>query len=156
MISSKLCSGICFDEDEQILHKKNFVQSFLYDVIYHIITLCLLLQMLNPTRKCTIVWVRAWMVLFFSLNRTTGFGLPLPPPFTIFTIHHQMWILGHCFRLSFTVTAAVVAHFSSSPFFCVLSVHVIFEFSMWTTFANNVIFSLHYVETHANLKQPFR
>lgn len=32
---SKLCSGICFGEDEQILHKI-FVQSFLYDVICYI------------------------------------------------------------------------------------------------------------------------
>lgn len=91
---SKLCSGICFDEDEQILHQI-FVQSFLYDVIYYIILLCLLLQVLNHTRRCTSVSVNG---RFFFIEQNNRILLAYR-----YHHHNQIWILGHCFRFSFTI-----------------------------------------------------
>lgn len=101
----------------------------------------------EPYSKCVQMWVWMFFFLHWRNNRILLAVLPLP---LTFTIHHQMWILGHCFRFSFTVAVALL--FITLVFF---SVHIVFEFSMWTTFANNAVFSLHYVETHANLISLF-
>lgn len=140
---SKLCSGICFGEDEQILHKI-FVQSFLYDVICYIMlcyvcfSKCWTLPEMSASVSASVNGI-----FFHWIEQQDTVGLPLPPPPSPSNMDFRP-LLPLLFHRRCCCSIFL------SRFF-----HVVFERSMWTTFANSAVFSLHYVKTHANLENLF-